>query len=204
MLWHILLPLTLLVPAAWPVGVHCRSGPPRCLTPVGDAGPDAAPPPRLRSFSVPGRRVLVNVEGLEADALASEFQEDAMALLVEAKLEAELSLTLCDGPFIQRLNAEWRGVDRETDVLSFPMDDDVIIGDVVVCVGVARRQADERGYELRDELRVLLVHGLLHLLGYDHETGEEDAAEMREAEGRLLRNLGWEGEGLVAAAEAGG
>jgi len=75
-----------------------------------------------------------------------------------------------------------------------------MLGDVVLCVDVADRQAAERGHERRDELRVLLVHGLLHLLGYDHETSDVDAAEMSEAEGRLLGRLGWRGEGLVAAA----
>ena len=82
-------------------------------------------------------------------------------------------------------------------MLSFPQDDPVVLGDLVISVDTAQRQADERGHDLRTELRVLLVHGLLHLLGYDHETGAEDAAEMQAAEHKLLGRLGEDGAGLI-------
>ncbi|MCB9759367.1 MAG: rRNA maturation RNase YbeY [Alphaproteobacteria bacterium] len=128
-------------------------------------------------------------------------REDAAALLGAAKLgDAELSLVLTDDPTIQALNAQWRGMDKPTDVLSFPQDDDVVLGDLVISVATAARQAAERDHGLRDEVRVLLVHGLLHLLGYDHETGPEDLREMAEAEARLMGRLGWKGRGLIAAA----
>lgn len=140
-----------------------RTGVPSCLAAASDVADqegdnDSAAPP-IRPFGGVGRRVLVNVEGLDADGedLGLLLQGDGMRLLAEAKLEAELSLTLCDSPFIRDLNSQWRGMDQETDVLSFPMDDDVILGDVVICVEVARRQAAERAYDLRDEARVLMV-----------------------------------------------
>ena len=156
--------------------------------------------------------VLVQVEGAaEASALVGAAEADATSLMGAAGLAGnQLSLTLCDEPFIHALNVRWRGVDKPTDVLSFPMDDETLLGDVVICVGVAERQAAERDHAVRDELRVLLVHGLLHLLGYDHE-GDDDAAadaaavEMAEAERTLFERCGWSGEGLVtASARAGG
>lgn len=125
----------------------------------------------------------------------------------------ELSLVLCDDAHIQELNREWRGVDAPTDVLSFELEDDEeveggaspelpvnVLGDVVISLDTARRQAGERGYSLADECRVLLVHGVLHLLGFDHEESEEDAEEMAAAEKHTMQALGWKGQGLIAAA----
>ncbi|CAG9462876.1 unnamed protein product [Pedinophyceae sp. YPF-701] len=78
-----------------------------------------------------------------------------------------------------------------------------LLGDLVVSLDTAARQAEERGHGLRDECRVLLVHGLLHLFGYDH-IAEPDAREMREAEARALAQMGWTGAGLIAEAGVGG
>ncbi len=75
-----------------------------------------------------------------------------------------------------------------------------MLGDIVISVQTAEQQAIERGHSLRDELRVLLVHGVLHLLGYDHELSAQDEAEMAAAEQRLLRRLGWTSDGLVTIA----
>lgn len=77
-----------------------------------------------------------------------------------------------------------------------------MLGDVVISLDTAGRQALERGHSLRDECRMLLVHGLLHLLGYDHERGEEAEAEMAAAEAAVLSSLGWKGQGLIASASA--
>uniref|UniRef100_UPI0025BB5495 rRNA maturation RNase YbeY n=1 Tax=Luteitalea sp. TaxID=2004800 RepID=UPI0025BB5495 len=96
---------------------------------------------------------------------------------------------------MRRLNREWRGVDHATDVLSFPADDDGPrvrgqvrhLGDIVIATGVARRQAVAARHAYGTELKVLALHGLLHLLGYDHET---DTGQMRRAEARLRRKGG--------------
>lgn len=80
-----------------------------------------------------------------------------------------------------------------TDVLSFPADEKGQLGDVVIAVGVARRQAREAGHSLQTELRVLALHGLLHLLGYDHE---HDQGRMARLERRLRRKGGLR-EGLI-------
>lgn len=148
--------------------------------------------------------VEVRAETEAEPALVEAVREDAEALLHAAKLEdVELSMLLTDDPGIQALNATWRGKDSPTDVLSFPQDDEIVLGDLVISLPTAGRQADERGTTLRDELRVLTLHGLLHLLGYDHEHDEAEAAEMAEAEGRLMGQLGWVGQGLIAAAHEG-
>lgn len=136
-----------------------------------------------------------------AEPPVQAVRADALALLVAAGLDdVELSILLCSDAHIAELNAAWRGKPEPTDVLSFPQDDEVVLGDLALSLDTTARQAAERGYGARDELRVLLVHGLLHLLGYDHETGADDLAEMAEAEGRLLGKLGWTGVGLIAAA----
>jgi probable rRNA maturation factor len=105
--------------------------------------------------------------------------------------EAEISLLFCDDETIQPLNRDWRGKDKPTDVLSFSQQegetigDPNLLGDIVVSVETAARQAEERGHPLERELRVLVVHGLCHLLGHDHEEDEE-AEEMEALERRLL------------------
>ena len=90
------------------------------------------------------------------------------------KGDVELSLVFCDDPFIHGLNREYRGKDKPTDVLSFPQDPDSgLLGDVVISVPTAQRQADQRGQPLAEEVEWLFLHGVLHLLGYDHETEEQ-------------------------------
>lgn len=104
--------------------------------------------------------------------------------------ECELSVVLGDDPFVQELNAQWRHVHAPTDVLSFPQDERPVLGDVVIGTETAARQAAELGHALEVEVRVLLVHGLLHLLGHDHERGDGPAGAMRSEESRLLAVLG--------------
>jgi probable rRNA maturation factor len=94
---------------------------------------------------------------------------------------------------IRALNRRFRRKDAPTDVLSFPADEPGQLGDVVIASGVARQQAALGGHSLGTELRVLALHGLLHLLGYDHET---DDGEMRRVE-RRLRRAGGLREGLI-------
>lgn len=107
---------------------------------------------------------------------------------------AELSILLTDDATIWRLNGEHRGKHAATDVLSFPLMDfddeadtleDGALGDIVISIDRALLQADSRGQDLMTEIRALLAHGLLHLLGYDHETDAEEA-EMNRQVARLL------------------
>ena len=110
---------------------------------------------------------------------------------------AEISVVLTDDEHIQELNRVYRGSDRPTDVLAFSQIEGeqakaqaerVALGDVVISVDTAERQAAEQGHALENELDLLIIHGVLHLLGYDDET-EADAAEMRRHENRVLDEL---------------
>ncbi len=94
---------------------------------------------------------------------------------------AEITLLLTDDEQLQGLNKEYRGIDAPTDVLSFEagekmpgmQEDDPYLGDIVISVPMAERQAKEGGHSLKAELQLLSVHGTLHLLGYDHEEPDE-------------------------------
>ncbi|OPZ07089.1 MAG: Endoribonuclease YbeY [candidate division BRC1 bacterium ADurb.BinA292] len=112
----------------------------------------------------------------------------------------ELSLVLCDGPTIRRLNRRWRGHDQPTDVLSFPLHPGDprrsgvtgAVGDIVVALPVARAAARAEGIDPGRHLARLLAHGLLHLLGYEHDTPARRRS-MAAAEDDLLRDEGVEG-----------
>jgi probable rRNA maturation factor len=96
---------------------------------------------------------------------------------------------------MRRLNARYRGIDRPTDVLSFPMregrtaDEQALLGDIVICVPKAAAQAKEYHVRFYDELLRLLIHGLLHLLGYDHEIDASHRKRMERRERELLNAL---------------
>jgi probable rRNA maturation factor len=94
---------------------------------------------------------------------------------------------------MRALNRQFRGKDAVTDVLSFPSDARGFLGDIVIAGGVSKRQARDAGHSPQVELRVLALHGLLHLLGYDHEA---DDGRMARAEARLRRKAGLP-EGLI-------
>lgn len=128
---------------------------------------------------------------------------DAERLLAALDLPgAELSVLVTDDAAIRELNRQWRGKDEATDVLSFPQlegeaADGDVLGDVVISLQTAARQAEELGHDLAQEVRILLVHGLCHLLGHDHHDAE-DAERMRALEARLLAAIGAGAPGLVA------
>jgi probable rRNA maturation factor len=133
----------------------------------------------------------------------------ARALVAVARPQAELSIVLCDDSFIMPLNRDWRGKDAPTDVLSFAqqegagiLDGDPVLGDLVISLDTAARQAAALGHTLDQEVAVLLVHGLLHLLGFDHEHDPAEAEVMRAEERRVLDHLGLDGHGLVERAGA--
>lgn len=143
----------------------------------------------------------IKIDGeLVLSTVAKRFED------METTETVELSLLLCNDPFIQDLNSKWLGKDSPTDVLSFPQDQEpgltphLLLGDVIISLDSAARQAAERGHTLLDELRILLVHGLLHILGYDHELGPDESQEMEAKETQLLSELGWKGKGLITAA----
>ena len=135
--------------------------------------------------------------------------EKAMDGFVETDVTLAIEFIFVNGTEIRRLNRETRGIDKVTDVLSYPAldgikgeaiygeehpyemdeEDNLLIGSVVVCCDRAKEQAEEFGHSYNRELHYLLVHGIMHCLGYDHMTDEEKA-EMREQEEKILGKLG--------------
>lgn len=114
---------------------------------------------------------------------------------------AEISVSFVDDDRIHELNKEYRNVDSSTDVLSFPLgengkydhDNDTgaaLLGDIVISVPTAVRQAEEYGHSLQREIGFLTVHSMLHLLGYDHVNGGIEEVHMREKEEHVLTQLG--------------
>ena len=114
---------------------------------------------------------------------------------------AEISVTLVNDEQIHELNKMHRNIDRSTDVLSFPLGENGVydknletgaslLGDIVISVETAVRQAEEYGHTLQREIGFLTVHSMLHLLGYDHVDGGIEAVHMREKEERVLTELG--------------
>ncbi len=111
--------------------------------------------------------------------------------------DCEVSITLVNDAEIQALNAEHRGIDRPTDVLSFPMFDEdfddgefAVLGDVVISLERADKQAAEYGHSLEREIAFLTVHSILHLLGYDHEAGKAEESEMFAKQEEILEKMG--------------
>jgi probable rRNA maturation factor len=107
-----------------------------------------------------------------------------------------LAIAIVSDARVRALNRRYRRKDRATDVLSFPADAPGVLGDVVIASGVAARQARRAGHSLGTELRVLALHGLLHLLGYDHERDDGQMARLE----RRLRHRGGLREGLIERA----
>lgn len=135
-------------------------------------------------------------------ACRTALAETPYAGLIDASFCCEISIRLTDDDEVQMLNAQYRGKDKPTNVLSFPMvqadlleslsnsdDGEVLLGDIVLADGVVAREAAERGIMITDHATHLIVHGLLHLVGYDHEQ-EAEADAMEEMERRALASLG--------------
>jgi probable rRNA maturation factor len=120
---------------------------------------------------------------VSAPRLRRVLRRAAAALSVRG----ELALVLAGDGLVRRLNRDYRGKDRSTDVLSFPGEGgEAGLGDIVISVAKAERNARAFGRSLAQELDVLALHGFLHVLGYDHET---DDGTMDRVEGRLRRRL---------------
>ena len=114
---------------------------------------------------------------------------------------AEISLTFTDNAGIRTLNRDFRNIDKETDVLSFPLTDysgtalpideiNTSLGDIVISLERADEQAKEFGHSFEREVAFLTVHSMLHLLGYDHVNSEEEDAEMRRRQREILEGMG--------------
>ncbi len=142
-------------------------------------------------------KILITKEVYDRDITKKYIKEITKKILKELNLNnVEISIILTDDETIRKLNKEWRGKDKPTDVLSFPMDMEKppgyryhLLGDVIISIPYAKRQAKEIGYSPREEVLRLLIHGILHLLGYDHETSEEDAKRMFSLQDKIFSKL---------------
>ena len=147
-------------------------------------------------------RVLrISVTNTTASPVVSPGLAEWLARVAPARARGDVTVVFVSDARMRELNRRYRGQDSPTDVLSFPADPSHqavggALGDIVVAVGVARRQAREAGHSFAVETRVLALHGLLHLMGYDHET---DTGQMARVEARLRRSGGLR-EGLIASA----
>ena len=142
-------------------------------------------------------RVLVTTRDCRDPALATRLTRSGRRLLrALERSDSELSVLLVSDRVMRQLNRDWRGRDRPTDVLSFSQHEGAgaapreLLGDVVIAVPTAKRQAEERGETLLAASERLLIHGVLHLLGYDHERSEAEAQRMQRRERRLASVLG--------------
>ena len=137
-------------------------------------------------------------EAVRAAVAASVRQE-----LVESGITIEVSVKFASDAEVKALNAAYRAKDQPTNVLSFPMFNtelieavgradggEALLGDVILAHGVCAREAEEKGVATRTHAAHLIVHGTLHLLGYDHETSDEGAETMEETERRALAAIG--------------
>ena len=117
---------------------------------------------------------------------------------------AEVSVTLTDNEGIRALNREFRGLDKPTDVLSFPLveyeenaapaydEEAMMLGDIVISLERAEEQAEEFGHSFEREVAFLTAHSMLHLLGYDHERSEDEDTDMRARQREIMKILGLE------------
>jgi probable rRNA maturation factor len=119
------------------------------------------------------------IDGLSPIAL-QRFARKAQKF---ARVKGDVAVLITSPRRVQALNRRFRGKDKPTDVLSFPS---ATGGDIAICAGIARQNARRLGHSVSDEIKVLLLHGMLHLAGYDHET---DSGEMAAVEARLRLRL---------------
>jgi probable rRNA maturation factor len=134
-------------------------------------------------------------------AAEAAIAESAFPQLASGERSVEISVRLTGDQEVRSLNAEWRGKDKPTNVLSFPMADEhdlsaskvveseLLLGDIILARGVCETEAGDKGVSVEDHAAHLIIHGTLHLLGYDHHD-EDEATDMERREIRALHRLG--------------
>jgi len=133
---------------------------------------------------------MLNIENFTDTSVPIELLEN----IAQSLTSREIDLTICNNETIQEYNKEYRQKDQPTDVLSFPIENDIIISDenvmplgsIVISIDFVVSKAEEFKHTNSDELALLFIHGLLHILGYDHEI---DSGEMREKEALIIQRF---------------
>lgn len=150
-------------------------------------------------------KLIINNETNEDINIKNDLEKVIREVLDVEKVDqekCEISLSFVDEEKIRQLNKDFRSIDRVTDVLSFPIEDFfnedrenilkkpyLMLGDVVICLDVAKKQADDLGHSFEREIMYLTCHSILHLLGYDH-IEDDDKKIMRAREKEVMKNLG--------------
>ena len=136
---------------------------------------------------------MLNIENLTNLTINIELLEEISDVLLKNHVSKEIDLTICSNQTIQQYNKAYRGKDKATDVLSFPIENDMIIncfqmplGSIVISADFVEEKATELGHKYSDELSLLFIHGMLHLLGFDHEI---DNGEMRQQEEEIIHQF---------------
>ncbi len=117
-----------------------------------------------------------------------DFNIDSLKEIYEYLTNKDIELILTTDEEIQKLNKQFRNKDKPTDVLSFPLEDapNTPLGSIVISIDTAKKQAQKHSHSVEEEIKLLFIHGLLHLLGYDHEI---DNGEMREKEKEIIKKF---------------
>ncbi len=147
---------------------------------------------------------MLNIENLTEYSIPVKLLKD----IANSLTSRDIDLTLCYNDTIQEYNKEYRQKNLPTDVLSFPIENDLIVSDefalplgsIVISVDYVIQNAKEFGHNSNDELALLFIHGLLHILGYDHEI---DNGEMREREAQIIKGFGLPKSLIVRTEEKG-
>ena len=150
-------------------------------------------------------KLIINNATNEDINIKDDLEKVIKEVLLVEKVDqdkCEIALSFVDERKIKALNREFRNIDKVTDVLSFPIEDFfnedrktllkkpyLMLGDVVICLDIARKQADELGHSFEREIMYLTCHSILHLLGYDHME-DDDKKIMRSKEKQVMKNLG--------------
>jgi len=139
--------------------------------------------------------IFVESQWQDRPVSAELIERAAQAALAHESAEGDISVVLADNPRLRELNREYLGIDAPTDVLSFPASETDpetgahYLGDILISVPRAEEQAQSAGHALEAEVQLLVVHGVLHLLGYDHAEAKEKA-KMWKAQAEILGSLG--------------
>ena len=135
-------------------------------------------------------QVYVNYENKKWKKYKLDFEKIVYAALLPVHSDSEVSITLVDDKQIHKLNKQYRGIDKPTNVLSFELGDDVLLGDIFISLDTVMREAKDAGISVEEHTAHMIVHGVLHLQGFDHIT-EAEAKIMETKEIQILKKLGY-------------
>lgn len=135
-------------------------------------------------------QVFVNIENKSWKKYKIDFEKIANAAVSAAHKDSEVSITLVDDKEIHKLNKQYRGMDKPTNVLSFELGDDILLGDIFISLDTVKREAKAAGISVAEHTAHMIVHGMLHLQGYDH-IKDKEAKIMEGKEIKILKGLGY-------------